>query len=219
MRKSKKMKPGKLKGPSHKNGGILLEAEGGEYIIKKSSVKKIGKDKLDKINKEGKLPMGKYKKGGLASEESGGPKHKKWSKKYDKKWKKARKIAAKDYKKEQKYVAKKTTQELKKHLKKTGHWSKKEGMKGPDVNKDRFIDAQEFDATTKGLDILKRGKKKHGEAYKKTLGAKIRKHKERRLHKKMDKMKTKEPAYKSAKGGKVGDSIKTYSSGGYVEGK
>ncbi len=46
------MKPGKLKGPSHKNGGILLEAEGGEYIIKKSSVKKLGKATLDKINKE-----------------------------------------------------------------------------------------------------------------------------------------------------------------------
>ena len=55
----KKMKPGKLKGPSHKRGGILLEAEGGEYIIKKSSVKKIGKAKLDKINKEGKIPMAK----------------------------------------------------------------------------------------------------------------------------------------------------------------
>ena len=62
MRKSKKMKPGKLKGPSHKNGGILLEAEGGEYIIKKSSVKKIGKDNLDKINKEGKLPMARRRK-------------------------------------------------------------------------------------------------------------------------------------------------------------
>tara|TARA_R110002012_G_C11194657_1_gene558957 strand:+ start:55 stop:513 length:459 start_codon:yes stop_codon:yes gene_type:complete len=59
MTKAKKMKPGKLKGPSHKNGGILLEAEGGEYIIKKSSVKKLGKSTLDKINKEGKLPMKK----------------------------------------------------------------------------------------------------------------------------------------------------------------
>ena len=60
----KKMKPGKLTGPSHKRGGILLEAEGGEYIIKKSSVKKIGKNKLDKINKEGKLPMARTIKGG-----------------------------------------------------------------------------------------------------------------------------------------------------------
>ena len=55
----KKMKPGKLSGPSHEKGGNLLEAEGGEYIIKKSSVKKIGKAKLDKINKEGKIPMAK----------------------------------------------------------------------------------------------------------------------------------------------------------------
>ena len=49
----KKMKAGKLSGPSHKNGGVLLEAEGGEFIIKKSSVKKIGKKALDKFNKEG----------------------------------------------------------------------------------------------------------------------------------------------------------------------
>ena len=59
MKRSKKIKAGKLSGPSHKKGGILLEAEGGEYIIKKSSVKKIGKKTLDKINKEGKLPKEK----------------------------------------------------------------------------------------------------------------------------------------------------------------
>ena len=59
MKRSKKMKAGKLSGPYHKKGGILLEAEGGEYIIKKSSVKKIGKKTLDKINKEGKLPKEK----------------------------------------------------------------------------------------------------------------------------------------------------------------
>ena len=52
----KKIKAGKLSGPSHKKGGILLEAEGGEYIIKKSSVKKLGKKTLDKINRTGKLP-------------------------------------------------------------------------------------------------------------------------------------------------------------------
>ena len=46
---AKKMKAGKLSGPSHKNGGVLLEAEGGEYIIKKSSVKKLGRKMLDKI--------------------------------------------------------------------------------------------------------------------------------------------------------------------------
>tara|TARA_R100000664_G_C2718125_1_gene112490 strand:+ start:180 stop:485 length:306 start_codon:yes stop_codon:yes gene_type:complete len=58
----KKIKSGKLKGPSHKKGGVLIEAEGGEYIIKKSSAKKIGKKALDKINREGKLPMRKPKK-------------------------------------------------------------------------------------------------------------------------------------------------------------
>ena len=56
MKRSKKIKPGKLSGPSHKNGGILLEAEGGEYIISKKATKKIGKKNLDKINKTGKLP-------------------------------------------------------------------------------------------------------------------------------------------------------------------
>jgi len=71
----KKMKPGKLTGPSHKKGGILLEAEGGEYIIKKSSVKKIGKAKLDKINKEGEIPMAK--EGGLFKEIASGFKRRK----------------------------------------------------------------------------------------------------------------------------------------------
>ena len=56
------MKPGELKGPSHKDGGIILEAEGGEYIVKKSSVDKLGKGTLDHINKTGTLP--KAKKGG-----------------------------------------------------------------------------------------------------------------------------------------------------------
>jgi hypothetical protein len=54
---------GMLKGPSHKDGGILtqvgdqpIEMEGGEYVIKKSSAKKLGKKTLDKINSTGKLP-------------------------------------------------------------------------------------------------------------------------------------------------------------------
>ena len=60
---------GMLKGPSHKDGGILtqvgdqpIEMEGGEYVIKKSSAKKLGKKTLDKINSTGKLP--KMAKGG-----------------------------------------------------------------------------------------------------------------------------------------------------------
>tara|TARA_A100001201_G_scaffold101386_1_gene87058 strand:+ start:99 stop:1145 length:1047 start_codon:yes stop_codon:yes gene_type:complete len=64
----KYMKGGKLKGPSHKEGGILtqvgdqpIEMEGGEYVIKKSSVDKLDKTNpglLDKLNKTGKLKDG-----------------------------------------------------------------------------------------------------------------------------------------------------------------
>ena len=222
----KPMKPGKLKGPSHAKGGIILEAEGGEYIIKKSSVKKIGKAKLDKLNKEGKLPMDKYEKGGPVDlggpEAPPGPKRKKWHKKYDKKYDKARKIADKDSRKRKKYVSNQTDKELKKHLKKKGLWSKKEGHKDLDVNKDNFVSPVEVANAQEGLDIIEGGKKKHGDRYEKKLGHKIRKAKLNRLYKKMDKMRTKKPAYKSAKGGKVptaGDSINTYSNGGYVEGK
>jgi len=53
---------GKLYGPSHKKGGIkfkvggeVQEAEGGEYVIKKSSVNKETEPILEKINKIGKL--------------------------------------------------------------------------------------------------------------------------------------------------------------------
>ena len=60
----KKQTGGYLKGPSHKNGGIAavvggqepVELEGGEYIIKKSSVDKIGKENLARINEEGRIP-------------------------------------------------------------------------------------------------------------------------------------------------------------------
>lgn len=59
---------GVLSGPSHSTGGIPLgnniEAEGGEYIIKKSSVQKLGVENLDFINQMGVLPQ-KYAKGGI----------------------------------------------------------------------------------------------------------------------------------------------------------
>jgi len=63
-KKKKKQQGGYLEGPSHKNGGMAaiiggkepVELEGGEYIIKKSSVDKIGKDNLARINKEGRIP-------------------------------------------------------------------------------------------------------------------------------------------------------------------
>ena len=57
---AKKLKPGMLKGPSHKHGGILLEAEGGEYIIKKDSVKKIGVRNLNALYKTGSIPKKLY---------------------------------------------------------------------------------------------------------------------------------------------------------------
>lgn len=49
-------KYGKKKGPSHKNGGIPIEVEGGEFIIKKSSVNKKTEAYLEYINTHGKLP-------------------------------------------------------------------------------------------------------------------------------------------------------------------
>ena len=47
---------GKLKGPSHDKGGIPIEVEGGEYVIKKSSVNNNTEAALDYINEYGKLP-------------------------------------------------------------------------------------------------------------------------------------------------------------------
>ena len=50
-----------MNGPSHSKGGIPIEVEGGEYIIKKSSVNAETEPLLEKINKTGKL---EYKCGG-----------------------------------------------------------------------------------------------------------------------------------------------------------
>ena len=65
----KKQNGGKLVGPSHAKGGILtqvgdqpIEMEGGEYVIRKSSVKKLEKSNpgfLAKLNKTGKIPKAK----------------------------------------------------------------------------------------------------------------------------------------------------------------
>ena len=49
-------KQGKLKGPSHEKGGIPIEVEGGEYIIKKDSVNNETERVLKYINENGKLP-------------------------------------------------------------------------------------------------------------------------------------------------------------------
>ena len=50
------VKGGKTNGPSHAKGGIPIEVEGGEYIIKKDSVNAETQPILEKINKTGKLP-------------------------------------------------------------------------------------------------------------------------------------------------------------------
>ena len=50
-------KRGKIKGLSHKKGGKIIEVEGGEYVIKKSSVNKQTEPILEEINKTGKLPV------------------------------------------------------------------------------------------------------------------------------------------------------------------
>ena len=49
-KKKKYVKGGKLNGPSHDKGGIPIEVEGGEYIIKKSSVNKDTQAHLEYIN-------------------------------------------------------------------------------------------------------------------------------------------------------------------------
>jgi hypothetical protein len=55
-KKKKYVKGGKLNGKSHSKGGIPIEVEGGEYVIKKSSVNKSTEPYLEYINQHGKLP-------------------------------------------------------------------------------------------------------------------------------------------------------------------
>ena len=50
-------KQGKLKGSSHKKGGININVEGGEFVVKKGSVNKKTERVLNYINKNGKLPQ------------------------------------------------------------------------------------------------------------------------------------------------------------------
>jgi len=51
---------GETKGPSHAKGGIPIEVEGGEYIIRKDSVNPQTEALLNYINKNGKLPTDEY---------------------------------------------------------------------------------------------------------------------------------------------------------------
>jgi len=60
-KKKKYVKGGKFKGPSHDDGGIDINVEGGEYIIKKDSVNAETQPILEKINKTGKF---QYRCGG-----------------------------------------------------------------------------------------------------------------------------------------------------------
>ena len=48
---------GTLVGAPHEEGGIPIEAEGGEFIIKKDSVNRSTLDMLEYINEHGDLPM------------------------------------------------------------------------------------------------------------------------------------------------------------------
>ena len=54
--KSKKQKGGKMNGKPHSKGGIDINVEGGEYVIKKGSVNKDTEPYLNYINTHGKLP-------------------------------------------------------------------------------------------------------------------------------------------------------------------
>lgn len=69
--KKKMQEGGMLEGPSHAKGGIAakvgnqpIEMEGGEYVIKKSSAKKLGEDVLNYLNETGKVPQ--FMAGGYA---------------------------------------------------------------------------------------------------------------------------------------------------------
>tara|TARA_Y100000593_G_scaffold18369_1_gene36675 strand:- start:216 stop:413 length:198 start_codon:yes stop_codon:yes gene_type:complete len=48
---------GFLEGDPHDEGGIPIEAEGGEFIIKKDSVNRSTIDMLEYINEHGDIPM------------------------------------------------------------------------------------------------------------------------------------------------------------------
>ena len=53
---------GFLNGASHEEGGIPIEAEGGEFIIKNDSVNQSTLDMLEYINMHGDLPMSDARK-------------------------------------------------------------------------------------------------------------------------------------------------------------
>ena len=50
-------KGGKMKGKPHSKGGININVEGGEYVVKKDSVNASTEPYLEYINQHGKLPL------------------------------------------------------------------------------------------------------------------------------------------------------------------
>ena len=186
----KKIKPGKLKGPSHKKGGILLEAEGGEYIIKKSSVKKLGKATLDKINKEGKLPMKKTVVTGKNYVKN--PRRSKSGPEGRKAQNIARGTNVKGVRRSKYGPEGKTSTDVK--------------VKGGNKRKIQ---------RNKMLKEMKKMGKVDSYRTKSRKSPKMTKKMRDQIHRHIKNL----PKLKKAGGGKVGDSIKTYASGGYVEGK
>ena len=59
-KKKKYVQGGYLKGPSHKDGGIDINVEGGEYVIKKDSVNEQTQPILEEINNTGSNGCGGY---------------------------------------------------------------------------------------------------------------------------------------------------------------
>ena len=60
-KRKKYNKGGNINGPSHEQGGQVIEVEGGEYIINKKAVNPQTEAVLEYINETGRLP---YKYGG-----------------------------------------------------------------------------------------------------------------------------------------------------------
>ena len=57
MKKRKKyVVGGNINGPSHEQGGVPIEVEGGEYVINKKAVNPKTEAVLEYINTHGKLP-------------------------------------------------------------------------------------------------------------------------------------------------------------------
>ena len=61
---AKYLQGGSISGNSHKQGGVPIEAEGGEFIIKKDSVNRSTMDTLEYINRHGDLPVSDARKRG-----------------------------------------------------------------------------------------------------------------------------------------------------------